>query len=150
MDHIVYVDAKENDLERLFSGDFPGGALVINRAHRVIQLGTIRAVEQVGPDVLHVVFTRNNGEGMVRACASVLEVQNLGPLSEELANKILDQYQKQLNLTPAQQKRWRGKRFLVLIHIGTVQALDAFPFDRSGYGNMDDWLPVGNIQAVKG
>ncbi len=141
MDHIVYVDAKENDLERLFSGQKT--MIVRGASGRKLPFGRVET-----GDLLY--FTRNNGEGMVRACASVLEVQNLGPLSEELANKILDQYQKQLNLTPAQQKRWRGKRFLVLIHIGTVQALDAFPFDRSGYGNMDDWLPVGNIQAVKG
>lgn len=141
MDHIVYVDAKENDLERLFSGQKT--MIVRGASGRKLPFGRVET-----GDLLY--FTRNNGEGMVHACAPVLEVQNLGPLSEELANKILDQYQRQLNLTPAQQKRWRGKRFLVLIHIGAVQALDAFPFDRSGYGNTDDWLPVGNIQAVKG
>lgn len=141
MDHIVYVDAKENDLERLFSGQKT--MIVRGASGRKLPFGRVET-----GDLLY--FTRNNGEGMVRAYAPVLEVQNLGPLSEELANKILDQNQRQLNLTPAQQKRWQGKRFLVLIHIGAVQALEPFPFDRSGYGNMDDWLPVGNIQAVKG
>lgn len=140
MDHIVYVDAKENDLEKLLNGKKT--MIVRGAAGRKLPFGRVEAGD-------HLYFTLNNGKGLLRACAPVLQVENLGPLSEELANKILDQHQAQLNLAPAQRKRWQGKRFLVLISIGVAQPLDAFPFDRSGYGNMDDWLPVGNILSVK-
>jgi hypothetical protein len=39
-------------------------------------------------------------------------------------------------------KRWSGKRYLVLIEVENVTAVEPFEIDRSQYGNMDDWLPV--------
>lgn len=46
-------------------------------------------------------------------------------------------------------KRFGGKRYLVLITIKNFKALTPFKIDRSGYGNMDDWLPVEDINKVK-
>ena len=57
--------------------------------------------------------------------------------------------QEQLRLTPNQLKRWAGKRYLVLIEIEEAQQLEPFAIDRSEYGNMDDWLPVGDIGRVR-
>lgn len=45
--------------------------------------------------------------------------------------------------------RWAGKRYLVLIEVERVCAREPFSFDRSGYGNMDDWLDVGDIGKVR-
>jgi len=42
-----------------------------------------------------------------------------------------------------------GKRYLVLITLEDFTDLEPFGFDRSGYTNMDDWLPVENIQKVR-
>jgi len=36
-----------------------------------------------------------------------------------------------------------------LIELKSVEAVDAFGIDKSDYGNMDDWLPVDNIENVK-
>jgi len=57
--------------------------------------------------------------------------------------------QAQLQLTPKQFKRWAGKRYVVLIEVGQVEECAPFRIDRSDYGNMDDWLPVGSIDSVK-
>ena len=54
-----------------------------------------------------------------------------------------------LQLTPAQFKRWAGKRYLVLITLADVEQVEPFGIDKSEYGNMDDWLPVGEIESVK-
>jgi len=36
-----------------------------------------------------------------------------------------------------------------LIEIKELEILDPFPIDKRDYGNMDDWLPVGDINNVK-
>ena len=41
-----------------------------------------------------------------------------------------------------------GKRYLVLIEVKDVYEVEPFPIDKSGYGNMDDWLPVEDIDRV--
>jgi len=45
-------------------------------------------------------------------------------------------------------KRWTGKRFIVLIEVADVKEIHPFAIDRSQYGNMDDWLPVGKIELA--
>ena len=62
---------------------------------------------------------------------------------------MVEQYQDKLQLTTSQTRRWAGKRYLVLIEIDEVQALESFRIDKREFGNMDDWLPVENIEKVK-
>ena len=61
---------------------------------------------------------------------------------------LVEQHQDKLQLTSSQNKRWAGKRYLVLIEIGEVEEVEPFIIDKSEYGNMDDWLPIGNIKKV--
>ena len=46
-------------------------------------------------------------------------------------------------------KRWGSKRCLVLIELEKMQETIPFTIDRSSYGNMDDWLPVEDIDRIK-
>lgn len=62
---------------------------------------------------------------------------------------LVEEHQDRLQLTGKQLKRWAGKRYLVLIEIKELETLDPFPIDKRDYGNMDDWLPVGDINNVK-
>jgi len=61
----------------------------------------------------------------------------------------VEENQADLQLTAAQIKRWAGKRYLVLVSVGEVTPVAPFAIDRGEYGNMDDWLPVGDIKRVK-
>lgn len=94
-------------------------------------------------------FIVNNGDGIVRASATVGDVFNSEKLTEEQSAALLRNNQSKLNLTPEQVKRWSGKRYLVLIEVRQAQAIDPFAIDRSQYSNMDDWLVVNNIESVK-
>ena len=62
---------------------------------------------------------------------------------------LVEKHQKQLQLTPIQHRRWAGKRYLVLVQVENVVAVEPFSIDKSNYGNMDDWLPVEAIQTVR-
>lgn len=140
MDHIVYVDAKARELEKLLSGEKT--MIVRGAAGRKLPYGRVEP-----GDCLF--FIVNNGEGTVRASAAVSNVFNSEKLTEEQSAALLRNSQSKLNLTPEQVKRWSGKRYLVLIEVTQVRAIDPFAVDRSEYGNMDDWLLVNNIESVR-
>lgn len=141
MDHVVYVDAKEKDLERLLDGS--KRMIIRGAAGRKLPYGLVTAGDRL-------FLVRNNGEGQARAEALVSWVLNSEKLSEDESAQLVEAYQGELQLTAAQVKRWAGKRYLVLIRVEVVTAVEPFGIDRSAYGNMDDWLPVGQIDQVRG
>lgn len=140
MDHVVYVDAKAKELEHLLSG-----------AKRMIIRGaTGRKIpyDRVQPgDRLYLL--NNNAEGLVKARTQVKHIVQLGKLSAAESTQVIEEYQPQLQLTAAQMKRWAGKRYLVLITVEPASPIEPFTIDKSAYGNMDDWLPVGDIETVR-
>jgi hypothetical protein len=140
MDHVVYLDAKAKEMEVLLSGK---KTMIIRGATgRKMPYGRVNS-----DDMLY--FINNNAEGVVKAKAKVNRVINSEKMSKEESVSLVEEYQDQLQLTANQFKRWAGKRYLVLIEVEKVQQLKPFPIDKSEYGNMDDWLPVEDIEGVK-
>jgi hypothetical protein len=76
-------------------------------------------------------------------------VLNSEKLTEEESAQLVDRYQDKLQLTKKQYDRWAGKRYLVLIEISEVESIEPFRIDKSDFGNMDDWLPVEQIEKVR-
>ena len=140
MDHVVYVDAKANEMDMLLDGEKT--MIIRGAAGRKLPYGRVNT-----EDVLY--FIKNNGEGEVKAKAIVSNVFNSEKMSKEESIVLVEENQGKLKLTKKQFKRWAGKRYIVLIELKSVEAVDAFGIDKSDYGNMDDWLPVDNIENVK-
>jgi hypothetical protein len=140
MDHVVYLDAKANELENLLNGSKT--MVIRGAAGRKLPYGRV-----FEGDVLY--FILNNGEGFIRASAQVKSVFNSEKMTPEESIALVDEHQDALQLTATQYKRWASKRYLVLIKVFNVIELEPFTIDRSDYGNMDDWLPVEDIESVK-
>jgi hypothetical protein len=140
MDHVVYVDAAAKEMEKLLDGS--KCMILRGAAGRKLPYGRVNS-----GDVLY--FIRNNGEGKVAARAEVKSAINTNKLCAEESDQMIKDHQDRLQLTPQQVQRWVGKRFLVLIEVENVTAIEPFEIDRSQYGNMDDWLPVDQIKTVK-
>jgi len=140
MDHVVYVDAKANEMDMLLDGEKT--MIIRGAAGRKLPYGRVKT-----EDVLY--FIKNNGEGEVKAKAIVSNVFNSEKMAKEESIVLVEENQGKLKLTKKQFKRWAGKRYIVLIELKSVEAVDAFGIDKSDYGNMDDWLPVDNIENVK-
>ena len=140
MDHIVYLDAQAKELENLLSGKKT--MIVRGATGRKLPHGRVDA-----GDVLY--FINNNAEGMVRATAMVRHAFHSEKMMEEESNTLLIKNQPQLLLTDKQMKRWAGKRYIVLIEVQEVKEVSPFAIDKSNFGNMDDWLLVGEIAAVR-
>ena len=140
MDHVVYLDAKAREMENLLGGK--KSMIIRGAAGRKLPYGRVN-----NGDVLY--FINNNAEGVIKARATVKKVTNTEKMTKVESSTFVVAFQDKLQLTPAQFKRWAGKRYLVLIEVTQAEALEPFPVDKSAYGNMDDWLPVGEIESVK-
>lgn len=140
MDHVVYLDTKAKELDKLFDGK--KSMIIRGAAGRKLPYGRVHT-----GDVLW--FVENKGDGLVKGRAEVKSAFNSEKLTEEEAKQMILERQDKLQLTEGQLERWSGKRYLVLIEVENEQMLEPFAIDRSEYGNMDDWLPVGDISRVR-
>ncbi|SFC22877.1 hypothetical protein SAMN04488102_10453 [Alkalibacterium subtropicum] len=140
MDHIVYVDAKAKELDKLINSEKT--AIIRGAAGRKLPYGKV----DIG-DMLY--FINNNGEGKIKAKAAVTHVLNTEKLTKSESEQLVQANQDKLHLTEKQFSRWAGKRYLVLIEVDQVVEVEPFKINREDYGNMDDWLPVGSIDKVK-
>ena len=140
MDHVVYLDAKEKELDKLKSGQ--KSMIIRGAAGRKLPYGRVHPGEVLW-------FVENSGDGLVRCRATVKKVINSEKLTEQESKKLISDYQAVLCLTPSQIKRWGGKRYLVLIEVENLQEITPFAVDRSNYGNMDDWLPAEDTEHIK-
>jgi len=140
MDHIVYIDTLSKELESLLD----------NSKDIIIRGATGRKLPYnrvfVG-DTLY--FTRNNAEGFVSCKATVSNSIFTDKMTTEESTALYDLYSDRIKLNIKASKRFRGKRYLSIIEIKNTRSISAFKFDRSDYGNMDDWLAVGDINSVK-
>lgn len=140
MDHVVYLDVKANELEKLLNGN---KAIIIRGATgRKLPYGRVNQ-----GDILY--FINNNAEGVVKAKAIVDNVFNSDKMSPEESTALVKKHQDKLNLSESQFKKWAGKRYIVLIGLKKIEEVKAFAINKSNYGNMDDWLPVEKIDSVK-
>ena len=140
MDHVVYVDAKAKELSSILMNKKT--MIIRGAAGRKMPYGRVFI-----DDVLYLI--ENDGSGLVKAKVNVLSVYNSEKMTKGESVFLVEKHQKQLQLTKTRFSKWAGKRFLVLIGIGKPEELSPFHVDKSKYGNMDDWLPVGNIEEVK-
>ncbi len=139
MDNVVYLDYKAKELENLKSGQ---KTMIIRGAMgRKLPYGRVNK-----SDILY--FIENKGDGLVKGKAIVEEVFNSEKLTKEQSIEIVEKHQDKLFLNKGLEKRFAGKRYLALITIKGFEELEPFKIDRSDYGNMDDWLPVENIETV--
>lgn len=139
MDHVVYVDAKSKELEKLIDGT--KSMIIRGAAGRKLPYGRVDS-----GDILY--FIRNNGEGLVQAKAVVKSVFNSDKMEKNTSILLVENNQEKLQLDSTQFKKWAGKRYLVLIEVESFEEVKSFKIDRSNYGNMDDWLPVNKISNV--
>jgi hypothetical protein len=140
MDHVVYLDAKVGELSKLLVCDKT--MIIRGAAGRKMPYGKVNEKDRL-------YLIENDGSGFVRASTIVKSVTNSEKMSKDESIALVEENQNQLQLTSKQFKRWAGKRYLVLIEVEDVAQLEPFRIDKSEYGNMDDWLPVGDIENVK-
>jgi len=140
MDHVVYLDARANELEKLL--DNRKSMIIRGAMGRKLPYGRVNI-----DDVLY--FINNNAEGKIRAKGIVSSVINSEKMGKEESIALLEKYQNKLQLTDNQLQRWGGKRYIVLIEVTNIQKIELFTFNKSKYRTMDDWLIVEKIENIR-
>jgi hypothetical protein len=140
MDHVVYTDFRAGELSMLLNGK--KRMIIRGAAGRKLPYGRVSEGDRL-------FFINNNVESYVKAEGIVRNVINSEKMTPSESRSFIESHQDMLLLTDAQLARWGGKRYIVLIEVSDVREIAPFGIDKSGYGNMDDWLPVGNIESVK-
>lgn len=140
MDHIVYLDALAKELDNLLN--HTKSMIIRGAAGRKLPYGRVNE-----GDILY--FINNNAEGYIRAKGTVKFVFSSDKMDAETSIKLIKDNQDKLLLTEKQYKRWAGKRYLVLIEVNDISEVKPFKFNKSNYSNMDDWLLVEDIDALK-
>ena len=140
MDHVVYLDARANELEKLL--DNRKSMIIRGAMGRKLPYGRVNV-----NDVLY--FINNNAEGVIRAKGVVSSVINSEKMGKEESVALLEKYQNKLQLTDKQFQRWGGKRYIVLIEVTYIQKIESFTFNKSKYRTMDDWLIVEKIENIR-
>lgn len=139
MDHVVYLDSAAKEMEKLLAGT--KSMVIRGAAGRKMPYGRVHT-----GDVLY--FMNNNAEGLIKAKGIVTNVLNSDKLTTEESVKLVEDHHSSLQLTEKQLKRWSGKRYLVLVEVAEIKEVTPFAIDKSDYGNMDDWLPVEQVENV--
>lgn len=139
MDHIVYVEASSKEMNKILSGEKT--MILRGAAGRKMPYGSVDA-----GDMLY--FINNNGEGEIKARAKVKSVQNSEKLTPEASLYLIEENEDSLQLSRKQKEKFGGKRYLVLIEIASPEEIEPKAIDKSAFSNMDDWLPVGNVDSV--
>ena len=140
MDHIVYMDYKAREFEKISSGEKT--MLIRGAMGRKVPYGRVEK-----GDCLFLI--ENNASGIVKSKCIVSNVFNSEKLSAQESNDLILENQEFLKLTALQLKRWSGKRYIVLVAIKEYESIESFKIDKSEYSNMDDWLLIGKIERVK-
>lgn len=139
MDHVVYLDARSNELENLLSGKKK--MIIRGATGRKLPYGRVSESDNL-------YFLNNNGEREILATAKVRSVFNSEKLSEQESIDLVNKNQKKLLLNDKQFTKWAGKRYIVLVEVENVKKIKPFQIDKSNYSNMDDWLLVEKIDNV--
>ena len=137
MEHLVYCDAKANVLENLLNGTKK--TIIRGAAGRKCPYGRVNVGETL-------YFVENTGDGLIKAKGTVTSVFNSEKMTEDESKALVESKQDELNLTPAQFKRWAGKKMICLVGVSNVEKIEPLHYDRKQ--NMDDWIIVEDIHLI--
>ena len=140
MQHVVYTEAKAGELEQLISGEKT--MIVRSASDKRVPYEKVEVGETL-------YFLRNNGEGLIRAKATVSSVFFSEKQTKVNSIELINSHQDQLQLTDDQLKRWGGKRYVVLVGVEKVIRLYPFDINKSKFGNMEDWIAIKDIEKIR-
>ena len=138
-DHLVYLNSKAKELEKLLNSTKT--MIIRGAAGKKVPLGG-RA--KVGDNIY---FVETGGDLIVSHKGVIEEVIESEKMIPEQSLAFIKKYEKELNLSKDQYKRWAGKKFLAVYRIKDIEGIPPFRYNRES--NMDDWVITDDINKIK-
>jgi hypothetical protein len=139
MNHLVYLDARAGELEKILSGV----KTMLVKEFGPAQTGAL----SVNPgDSLY--FLRDQDDSAVRVKASVVRVVNFRKASEEDPLHALKEMQPRLQLTEEQFNFWAGKDDLQLVEFGSAHKISVIQVASRKTTAPVDWIAFEAINQI--
>lgn len=138
-EHLVYLDKKANELEKLISGE--KNMIIRGAAGKKSPLGGRAKVDDL------IYFVETGGDLQVTHRGIISRVVEDEKMTKEESHAFIEKFAEQLQLSPAQYTRWNGKRCLAVYQISQLTEIEAFTYNREK--NMDDWIITDSIEEIK-
>jgi len=98
------------------------------------------------------VYFKDSGEP-VKLRAEISRVMQFSNLTPKKVKEILDKYGKDDGLEkseiPRFFKRFKDKKYCILVFLKNVRAVKPFTIDKTGFGAMAAWITVRSILKIK-
>ena len=137
MDHIIPLAPPSTELDHFLQGKITyllRGGMGKKAPYGKIKLG----------DSLY--FAEGNE---IKAAATVGKLLQPDKLGKEQSSALISGFTDQLRLTPDQELKYVGKRYIVLIQIDDIQSVDPFLINPEKTDNSEDWMMIRNISRAK-
>lgn len=138
-EHLVYVNDKAKELEKLINKEKT--MIIRGAAGKKVPLGGRAKVDDI------VYFVETGGDMLITHRGIISKVVETEKMTKEESFAFVDKYEKELNLSKDQYKRWAGKKFLAVFEIDKLEAVEPFKYNRES--NMDDWIITESIEDIK-
>ena len=131
MNHLVFVDTRAGELEKILSGT---KSIVVKEFDPAQSAGQL-----VRPgDSLY--FLRNNDECALRVKATVIRVLFFTNNLDEDLSHTLKEMQSRLQLTEDQYNHWSTKQQVLLVEFGSAQKIRVIPVAPNKIADRSDWI----------
>jgi ASC-1-like (ASCH) protein len=98
------------------------------------------------------VYFKNSGES-VSVKTEVKKVLQFSGLDAKNVKEILEKYGRQIGIENKDNvkffKRFRDKKYCILIFLKNPQTIKSFLINKRGFGNMASWITVKNINEIR-
>ncbi|MDQ0362715.1 hypothetical protein [Breznakia pachnodae] len=138
-EHLVYLNDKAKELEKLINKEKT--MIIRGAAGKKVPLGGRAKVDDI------VYFVETGGDMLITHRGIISKVIETEKMTKEESVAFVDKYEKELNLSKDQYKRWAGKKFLAVFEIDKLEAVEPFKYNRES--NMDDWIITESIEDIK-
>lgn len=138
-EHLVYLNDKAKELEKLINKEKT--MIIRGAAGKKVPLGGRAKVDDI------VYFVETGGDMLITHRGIISKVIETEKMTKEESIAFVDKYEKELNLSKDQYKRWAGKKFLAVFEIDKLEAVEPFKYNRES--NMDDWIITESIEDIK-
>jgi hypothetical protein len=132
MNHLVFLDARAGELEKILSG---------TKTMLIKEFDPAQTTAHpVNPgDSLY--FLRDNGECALRAKATVTRVLFLTDNSDQELSHTLKEMQPRLQLTEDQYNTWSAKHHVLLVEFESAEKIGVIHVARDKITDRSDWIP---------
>lgn len=138
MEHLAILSRRRKLLPKIVSGE----KTIESRWYRFRRppFGCIAAGDTV--------YFKDSGEP-VSVKTRVSKVLTFKDLSQGQISEIIKKYGSAIGIGPEFADEVRGKRYCVLVFLKSVQAVEPFEIDKKGFGIMNAWITVTDINQVR-